>query len=53
MQAVRDARFSHESESLKADTARASIHYVAQKFKAAFRPDPRSDLTGVISILIT
>jgi hypothetical protein len=52
MHAVREGRFSRGSEPLKADTAREAIDYVAQKFKAAFRPDPRADSTGSISILI-
>jgi hypothetical protein len=52
MHAVREGRFSRGPDPNKASTAREAVDYVAQKFKAAFRPDPRTDLTGSISILI-
>jgi hypothetical protein len=52
MHAVREGRYSRGSEPLKASTAREAVDFVAQKFEAAFRPDPRSDLTGSISILL-
>ena len=53
MHSVREGRYSRGPEPLKSSTAREAIDYVAQKFKAQFRPDPRSDASGSISILIT
>ena len=52
MHSVRLGRYSRGSEPLKTTTAREAVDYVAQKFKTAFRPDPRSDLTGAVSILL-
>ena len=53
MQSVREGSYSKGNSTLKAGSCREAIDYVAQKFKASGRPDPRSDITGTISILIT
>ena len=52
MHAVWKGRFSCTTEPLKASTSWETLDYMAQKFKASFHPDLRSDITGSISILI-
>jgi len=52
MHTVCDGRFSCGPDLNKDSTAREAMDYVAQKFKAAFCPNPRTDLTSLVSILL-
>ena len=52
MHSVHEGHYSRGSEPLKANSAQEAVDYAAQKFKAAFHPNPQSDLTGSVSILL-
>jgi len=52
-QSVREGHFSvRPTKSLKADSVRASLDFVAQAFKLANRPDPRLDSNGKLVFIL-